>query len=175
MTNGLRLIGLIAGTGSWLAQPPAAMWAMEPPVSATPHQLSIAGGVAGVFDRERNAMVALELRGGMGYAGLHPWLGASWATDGGTFIGGGALYTFREDRAWQATIGFGPGYYERNQGRDLGKHLEFLSFFEVSGDIGRHQRIALRLAHISNGSLGDNNPGTELLTLGYLIPLGQGR
>lgn len=137
-----------------------------------PDRLLFSTGIAGVFDGERNAMFAVELRSGTHYAGVHPWLGLGWATDGATFVGGGALYTLGEHRRWQSTVGFGPGYYERNQGPDLGKHLEFLSFLEVSRTLAHDHRVVLRLAHISNGSLADNNPGTELLTVGYLVPLG---
>lgn len=170
MKLGLRLALVWMSLCALVANSPAA--AIEAEAGApVPDRLLFSTGAAGVFDGERNAMLAVELRGGVEYAGVHPWLGFGWATDGAIFVGGGALYTLGEDHPWQATVGFGPGYYERNQGPDLGKHLEFLSFVEFSRTLRRGHRVVLRLAHISNGSLADINPGTELLTLGYMIPV----
>ncbi|HEY0945532.1 MAG TPA: acyloxyacyl hydrolase [Opitutaceae bacterium] len=170
MKPGLRLALIVMSVCVAVTRPRAAGGGDERP-AVVPDRLVFGTGIAGVFDGERNAMLSVELRGGAGWAGIHPWVGLGWATDGAIFAGGGALYTLGEFRRWQTTVGFGPGYYERNQGPDLGKHLEFLSFVEVSRRLRRGHRVVLRLAHISNGSLGDRNPGTELLTAGYMIPL----
>ena len=68
-------------------------------------------------------------------------------------------------------VGFGPGYYDRHEGKDLGSQLEFYSFAEAGWEISPGRHLLVRLAHISNGSFADNNPGTELLTFGVSLRL----
>lgn len=130
-------------------------------------------GVSGVFDPERNPVISLEHRLADEWRGVRPWLGLGWATDGAIFAGVGAVKTWiTDDNAWAVSLGFGPGYYERHEGRDLGSHLEFYSYAEVSRELPwPHHRAQLRLSHISNGGVKGLNPGTELLTLGYAMPL----
>jgi len=129
------------------------------------------GGVSGLFDAEKPPAFATEYRFGRKWIGLQPWLSAGWATDGATLFGGGVTRAFALDSRWEAVLGFGPGYYDRHEGQDLGNHLEFYSFAELSCELRAGHRVLLRLGHISNGSLGDSNPGTELLTLGYSVSL----
>jgi len=134
--------------------------------------VTLTGGVSGLFDSERNPVVMLDYRFANQWRGLRPWLGLSWATDGAVYAGGGAVYTFPTfDGILNFSAGFGPGYYERHQGPDLGSHLEFLSFAEVAYRLLGEHRIVLRLAHVSNGGITQRNPGTELLMLGYAMPL----
>jgi lipid A 3-O-deacylase len=132
-------------------------------------QLLFQTGIAGVFDGERNLMFELDYRFGEAAKGLRPWLTTLWATDGAIFAGGGLAFTFPSKLRATVSVGFGPGYYERHQGPDLGSHLEFLSYAEIGYDLGRRSGLSLRLSHISNGSLSDQNPGTELMTFGYVL------
>ncbi len=129
------------------------------------------GGISGIFDSEKNPTLALEYRWGVEKAGLQPWIGAGWATDGAVFAGGGLLRTWRPDRRWEIVLGFGPGYYDRHEGLDLGSQLEFYSFAEAGWEVFPGRRVLLRFAHISNASLSEINPGTELLTLGMSFRL----
>jgi hypothetical protein len=134
--------------------------------------LAFSGGVSGVADDEHNPTFIVEYRLGRNWHGLHPWAGLSWATDGAVFVGGGGLYTWAPgDGNWQLSAGIGPGYYERHQGTDLGSHLEFCTFGEVSRNMSWGHRVMLRFMHISNGGLTERNPGNELLLLGYAMPL----
>jgi hypothetical protein len=134
-------------------------------------RLMVHGGVSGLFDSETNPALAMEYRLPQTLGGMHPWIGGSWATDGAVFAGAGLVRKWAVAAHWEISVGFGPGYYDRREGLDLGSHLEFYSFAEAGWEIVRGQRVVLRLAHISNGSLGDTNPGTELLTLGYSVEL----
>ena len=135
-------------------------------------QLSLTGGMSGVFDSERPPAFMLDYRPANHWRRLRPWLGATWATDGAIFAGGGIVYSIDFfDSLWTASVGTGPGYYERHQGEDLGSHLEFCSFAEIARRLPWGDRILLRLVHISNGGITKRNPGTELLMLGYAMPL----
>lgn len=129
------------------------------------------GGATGLFDHETIPAVACEYRWGNSVAGLQPWLGAGWATDGAVFAGAGVLHTWRPMPRWEWVVGFGPGYYDRHEGKDLGSQLEFYSFAEAGWEISPGRHLLVRLAHISNGSFADNNPGTELLTFGVSLRL----
>lgn len=141
-------------------------------IDADVDQLVLSGGLSGIFDTEHNPTVVAEFRFGQNWVGLHPWLGLSWATDGAVFAGGGLLYSIGLPRTeWQVTAGVGPGYYERHQGADLGSHLEFCTFGEISRNMPWGHRVMVRLMHISNGGLTEKNPGNELLLLGYAMPL----
>ncbi len=129
-------------------------------------------GVSGLFDDEHNITLITEYRFGREWAGLHPWVGLSWATDGALFLGGGMLYTMKlAQTRWQLTVGAGPGYYERHEGADLGSHLEICTYGEISRNMDRGHRVMIRFMHISNGGLTEQNPGNELLLLGYAMPL----
>lgn len=141
-------------------------------VDADTGQLVLSGGFSGLFDTEHNPTLVAEYRCARHWAGFQPWLALSWATDGAVFAGGGLLYTLAPARSeWQVAAGFGPGYYERHQGADLGSHLEFCTFGEISRNMPWGHRVMVRLMHISNGGLTEKNPGNELLFLGYAMPL----
>ncbi len=129
------------------------------------------GGVSGVFDGEKNPALAIEYRWGVEKAGLQPWIGAGWAPDGAVFAGGGLLRTWRPSKRWEMVLGFGPGYYDRHEGLDLGSQIEFYSFAEAGWELSPGRRVLLRFAHISNASLSEINPGTELVTLGMSFRL----
>lgn len=133
---------------------------------------TFSSGLSGIFDTEHNPTFIVEYRFGPNWHGLRPWGSFSWATDGALWVGGGAMYTLSlGDGNWQLSAGSGPGYYERHQGADLGSHLEFCSFGEISRNMPWGHRVLFRLMHISNGGITEKNPGNELLLLGYAMPL----
>lgn len=71
--------------------------------------------------------------------------------------------------------GFAVGAYsqgDEREGKDLGGALEFRSSIEVAYQLPNQHRMGLSLAHLSNASIYDQNPGTELVTATYSIPLG---
>lgn len=140
-------------------------------VEGASRELVFLGGASGVFDRETNPAIAVEYRSAYGFATLRPWLAVEWATDGAVFAGGGALRSLTLGKAWSFAVGFGAGRYDRHEGRDLGSHLEFLTYGEISRRAGAGRNVLLRLTHVSNGSLGDVNPGTELVMIGYSVAL----
>ena len=139
--------------------------------------LTVNVGMTGLFDSEKTPIFSGEYRFGWEYYGFRPWLGASWATDGAVFMGGGIIWTYvpvhRDGRRlpWRFTLGFGPGYYERHEGPNLGSHLEFISFAEIGYVLPNRCMLSTKLAHISNGGVSTWNPGVELLMFGFTIPL----
>ena len=100
---------------------------------------------------------------------IKPFYGLEFTTDSAFYILGGV---YVEEELWKnffITPNFGVGYYSNGDGKDLGSELEFRSTLEVSYGFSGN-RIGLSLGHISNASIGEKNPGTEILSLSYQIP-----
>ena len=68
------------------------------------------------------------------------------------------------------TPSFAVGGYIDGDGKDLGHTIEFRSAVEVGYQFADRHRLGLMFYHLSNASLADNNPGTEVLSLSYSIP-----
>lgn len=132
------------------------------------------GGVFSVLDDDdAAAMARAELRF-ENVVGQAPWLvpmiGVEVTGDGAFYGYGGLLF----DIALTDEIYFAPnaavGYFEEGDGRDLGYELEFRTGVELgylfAGGIG----VGVAFHHISNASLGDENPGVETLTVNVSVP-----
>lgn len=135
--------------------------------------LVLSAGAEGVFDATQKGILAVEYRFSAAWHGVRPWLGANGARDNALFVGGGAMgtYAFQPRGPLRLSAGFGPGYYKRNKGLDLGARLEFLSFVELGYVLRSRHALTLKLTHISNCGISKTNPGVELVTLGFAIPL----
>ena len=83
----------------------------------------------------------------------------------------GVLLDVELGRGWVFTPGFGGGYYNAASGLDLGFDAEFRSSLELSRRFRNGSRLGFVFAHVSNGSLGDKNPGSETLGLNCDVPL----
>ena len=59
------------------------------------------------------------------------------------------------------TPSFTPGLYEQGDGKDLGHIVEFKSELQVSYDLMSNTQMGLSYNHISNASLGKDNPGAN--------------
>lgn len=144
-----------------------AAFAVEP----QPASVSIGAGALDVFERQR-AEISMDLRLS-GRGRWQPRLIGTWTTGGARFAGAGPLWHAAPADGWDFAIGFAPGYYERKHGPRLGSRLEFFSSIEISRDIGHGRRVGLSVGHMSNGSIGDSNPGTESVRIFWLLPFGR--
>ncbi|MBO6784517.1 MAG: acyloxyacyl hydrolase, partial [Alphaproteobacteria bacterium] len=61
--------------------------------------------------------------------------------------------------------------YADGNGKDLGHTIEFRSQLEIGYRFDDRSRLSFAVSHISNASLGDSNPGTEIATIYYHIPI----
>jgi len=106
---------------------------------------------------------------------LIPGVGVTFA-EGGAAYGYAALqYDFRVGHAWFVTPVIGAGYFRNTDTLDLGHPVEFKTGLEISVRVADRYRLGLRGYHLSNGSLSEENPGTEVLELLFAIPLGGDR
>ena len=66
------------------------------------------------------------------------------------------------------TPSFTPGYYTQGDGKDLGHVLEFKSEVQLSFNLFDDSHLGMSYNHISNASLGDNNPGANSYMFNFL-------
>ncbi len=129
----------------------------------------------GYYDINRQSDEAvdfrLEYRHGEKLWIFKPWVGVEGTSDGAVYAAAGILLDIFFGRRVAITGSFGAGYYEEGNGKDLGHEIEFRSQIEIAYRFDDRARLGLAFSHISNASLGDINPGVEILNLYYSIPL----
>jgi lipid A 3-O-deacylase len=100
--------------------------------------------------------------------------GALTNTDQDWFIYAGVMKEFDVYNNLDITLSFAPGYYhygDDEQSENLYNDLEFKSEVGIGYELPCEHRVGLSFSHISNASLGEKNPGVEILGLNYSIPL----
>jgi len=126
------------------------------------------------FDQGNNeaANFRLDYRHGRGLYFIKPWIGVEGTSDG-AFWGGAGIYTELPiyDRLY-LTASVGAGGYSQGDGKDLGYGLEFRSTGEATYRFDNGTRLGVSISHISNAGLGDINPGVDILSAVYAVPLG---
>lgn len=136
--------------------------------------LNLQAGIFHAFGRKKEALFGAEYRAGWGLSLFHPFLGI-FATHKGSVYGyGGILADIPVGKRIfitpSAAIG---GYHKGGDGRDLGGILEFRTGIEVSYRFDNDSRLGASFSHISNADIYNFNPGTEIATITYAIPLNE--
>jgi lipid A 3-O-deacylase len=163
----MSLKSLALATASLLALAPAAY-----------AQDYLTGGVA-YFDINDDADAAalnVEYRGDyVFYDMVRPIVGAFVTNEGGAYAYAGVNWDIPVvDNRFYVIPGFAVGAYtqgDEDDGKDLGGALEFRSSIELAYQLDDASRLGLSISHLSNASLYDDNPGTELVTATYSLPL----
>jgi hypothetical protein len=102
---------------------------------------------------------------------LIPTLGLTLADDGAGFAYGTLQHDFHLGERWFVTPIFGAGVFWNGRNLDLGYPLEFKSALELSYRVDNGYRIGLLFYHLSNASLSEDNPGTEVVELSMSVPI----
>ena len=63
---------------------------------------------------------------------------------------------------------FSPGLYSMGDGKDLGSPLEFKSEVQLSLDLLPGTKLGYSQSHISNGDLGEKNPGADSYMFNFM-------
>jgi len=113
----------------------------------------------------------LEYRHGGKLWLVKPWVGIEATSDGGLYGAGGLLADIYLGRHFVLTPSLGVGAFAEGDGKDLGNTVEFRSQIEAAYRFDDLSRLGLAFSHISNASLGDKNPGVEVLTVYYSLPV----
>ncbi len=102
---------------------------------------------------------------------VKPFAGLMATTDKAVYVYVGFLYDLYLGDRFVLTPSFAAGLYGDGDGKDLGHVVEFRSSIELAYRFDDRSRLGVSVYHISNASLSDNNPGTEVVSLNYAIPL----
>ena len=159
------VIGLILATAASLGAPARAD-------GGDPSYLVFGAGYFDVNGQDDEAVdFRLEYRHGEKFWIFKPWAGIEATSDGAFYGAVGVLVDFDIGERVVLTPSFGVGYYEAGNGKDLGHEIEFRSQIELWYRLDNRARLGLAFSHISNASLGDENPGVEILNVYYALPL----
>ena len=101
---------------------------------------------------------------------FHPFIGVEGTTDGALYTLAGLLWDYKFCQNWFITPGAGIGIYKDGNGLDLGHTIQFRTQFEAGYEFENGHRLSASYSHISNGGLGDTNPGTEIIGIYYSVP-----
>ena len=135
--------------------------------------LTFGAGYFDAFQQDDTAALGnAELRSNWHLLGfLDPFVGAFATTDGSLY----GYFGFKTDINLGDHFVIMPnaavGAYNHGGGKDLGYWLEFRTGAEFAWRFQDRSRLGLGINHISNASLGDRNPGVEIVTLNYSLPI----
>ena len=137
--------------------------------------LSVGIGYYDILDDEDAADFRLEYRSGHAYWWkIKPWAGVEVTSDASLWAGGGLLADIDVTDNIFIIPSFGAGYYARGSSDlDLGAAIEFRSQIEAAYQFENNSRVGVSFGHLSNASITDSNPGTEVLNLYYHVPIDQ--
>lgn len=128
-------------------------------------------GVKNKGDAQEAGLFNIEYHSNKKLWHFTPQMGIWGTNDGSAYIYAGVrLDVFIGNRV-VFSPSFSPGLYHEGKGKDLGFIVEFRSSAEIAYRFDDYSRLSLGIAHLSNASIGDKNPGVETLTLTYSIPL----
>ena len=137
-----------------------------------PSFLTVGVGWYDINDDQDAVDLRVEYRSSVKYFGLvQPWLGVELTSDVAAYGVAGILTDFFFGRRIVLTPSFGVGVYSDGDGKDLGSAIEFRSQIELGYRFDNRSRASVAFSHISNAHLTNQNPGTEILTVYYHIPL----
>lgn len=100
-----------------------------------------------------------------------PFVGVMATTDAALYGHAGIRLDLYFGERFVLSGSFAPGLYHDGDGKDLGHEVQFRSNVEGAYRFDNRARLGVAFYHLSNASLGDDNPGTEVLSVFYAHPL----
>ena len=140
--------------------------------SSNTNYLNINAGYIGLLNNAANALrYGLEYR----HKALSRWLirpalGGFIGEHDATYLYAGIRRDFTIGERWLLAPSLDIGSYRPGNGIDLGTELEFRSGVELGYRFDTW-RVSFGLFHLSNGGIGDRNPGTNSAVIAMHIPL----
>lgn len=129
----------------------------------------------GVFDinqesgGDRAAAVNAQLRFGSKLFFIGPVAGILGTSDGGIY-GYGGFYADIRFKKFVVTPLFAIGGYRPGNGKDLGGVFQFRQSIAFAYQFDGGSRLGVQIAHVSNASIQDRNPGQDDVFLTYAVP-----
>ena len=124
-------------------------------------------------NKDKSAEFGAEYRFKDQWYGLRPTVGVMANTDS-------AMYGYAGIN-WDLPLGIAPIYitpgvkvggYDHGDSKALGYGIEFRDSIEMTYRFDDGQRVGAALTHMSNASLGNRNPGVEMIEAVYSHPIG---
>ena len=137
--------------------------------------IEFSAGIFDVIDDDEAASFNLEYQhhDKLIYDGLRPVAGLMATSNNATYAYVGARWELMIDDAsrWMLAPNVAVGAYSQGDNEtDLGHAIQFRTGIELGYVLDDNSRISLDFSHLSNAGIGDSNPGTEVLQLGYALP-----
>ena len=149
----------------------ASVASLLPRKNEDPSFITVGGGWFDFNDDEQAVEFRIEWRGEKVIKALKPVFGFMGTTDQAAYGYGGLLIDLFFGRRFVLTPSLAAGVYFDGDGKNLGSALEFRSGLEFGYRFNNRSRLSMVVYHISNASLSDNNPGTEVFSIAYSLPL----
>lgn len=138
-----------------------------------PAFVAVSVGGFDVNKRDNQAVLGqIEYRSGWKLWEFKPIVGLMATSDGAAYAYAGIMLDIFWGRRIVTSFSFAPGAYHEGDGKDLGHWIEFRSQAEIAYRFDNRARLGIALNHLSNASIGDENPGSEQLMLTYSHPIG---
>lgn len=148
------------------------LWGIEL-LGRTPHYVDFGVGVFDVFERanhaRRSASGRVELRIGEKLYGFGPLIGLMANTDGGVNGYGGLYMDLALGNVIVTPVAAVSGY-AKGDSSDLGGVFQFRIGVGAAYEFENRLRAGVCLAHLSNASIHDDNPGEEEIYLTVALP-----
>lgn len=149
--------------------------AAENPANQTDYMVAYAG----LFDISQQddeaGLFGAEYRYKTIWRGLRPTAGAFMTSDKAVYGYGGFYYDFYLTDNLVFSPNLAVGAFSHGDGKKLGHGIEFRDGLELSYQFDGGERLGFNFYHMSNASIGSDNPGTEILMLVYQEPLSWGK
>ena len=173
--TGSAVMAVLLMLGIAISQPAIAQITFGSP--GDPPRAALGGGAFDVLPNNKKpgagttGLVLSEYRFGDLLWIVAPFIGVM-GTGKGAFYGyGGIGFDIVLAGKWIITPSAAVGYFSHGTGIDLGAHTEFRTGAEFDYRFDNLVRVGVGFYHISNASIGKENPGVELATLVFTVPL----
>ncbi|NMM43560.1 acyloxyacyl hydrolase [Rhodospirillaceae bacterium KN72] len=161
LKRGFALISFLA-----MASGPA----LAEEAGSDPAFLRIGGGYYDTNDDMGAGEFHMEYISGSKWWVFNPFVGLMTTTDSALYAYAGIRLDLFIGNRLVITPSFAPGLYHDGDGKDLGYPVEFRSAIEFAYRFDDRSRLGVSYYHLSNASLDENNPGTEVAILHYSYP-----
>lgn len=143
------------------------------PTGADAQSLSFSAGQVGVVDDLKEPQwYGIEYRGRpLSRWNVVPGVGYHQAACGASYVYATFVKTIRLSDDWALTPFFGPGFWADSEQIQLGHTIQFRSGIDLVYRVSDGVAVGLGITHLSNGSLGSLNPGTETVAISLTMPI----
>lgn len=135
--------------------------------------LNLNVGRVGIFDANGS-----DLRYGLEYRfkpslpwQLMPTIGGATAENDALYVYVGLRRDFAISQHWVLSPSLDIGFFNASEALELGSEIEFREGLEIAYKRCPRSRIGFAIYHLSNGGIGDRNPGTEAAILSWSIQI----